>query len=228
MALALSLGTPIVEERREIESDLERNLSQTTKRLKETQIVTSTVLLCMWLAPRDKLKLSDFELMYRKPFPKKFLNSLSPWHGTTSRMPYRCALQMCALQVEKPWKHEFHRIQAGATSTHQSGSPPLQARRLNELNLENRQPARYQPLLNGIQALGDPNHPLSSQVTEDDLVGTSHLEWRSLRAPNLQGDNLGQQPPWLLIWISLWYVNQTVQKGKHSFKKGNLDAPIRP
>lgn len=64
--LALSLETPIVEESRDTESDLERNFSQTMPEDSRKsncyfQLSCSTY----------KLKLSDFKLMYGRPFPQE-------------------------------------------------------------------------------------------------------------------------------------------------------------
>lgn len=64
--LALSLETPIVEESRDTESDLERNFSQT---MPEDSRKSNCYFQLSCSA--YKLKLSDFELMYGRPFPQE-------------------------------------------------------------------------------------------------------------------------------------------------------------
>lgn len=64
--LALSLETPIVEESREIESDLERNFSQTMPGDSRKSNCYFQLSCCAY-----KLKLSDFELMYGRPLPQE-------------------------------------------------------------------------------------------------------------------------------------------------------------
>ena len=79
MDLALSLETPIIRESREIQSDLKWTLAKLCQETQENPIV-SIALLPMWLAPKDKLKLSTFELRCGRSIPqareKGYLNSL--------------------------------------------------------------------------------------------------------------------------------------------------------
>lgn len=172
----------------------------------------------MWLAPRDKLKLSDFELMYRKPFPQKF-----HLHLLEMEQLHVCPIGVCPPDVCPPGRRnhesmnfiEYKQVLPAPTNLSHHFKPEDWINKKKTWKTGSPRPTHF---LNG-------TGPLVILTTHSALrlqkmTWWVHHTWmKESQSPNLQETTTGQQPPWLLYESLSDMWNQTVQKGKTQLSK---------